>query len=51
LTISQKSGTPRTISSLPRNGTNVELAEVGATYEVIKAKFGTDPPHWSSTGA
>ena len=51
LQIADKNGTPHTIDSLPRNGTNRQLADVGKSYEVIKAAFGSDPPHWSSTGA
>ena len=39
------------LDSLPRDGTNVDLAGIGRSYGVIKAAFGTDPPHWSSTGA
>jgi hypothetical protein len=38
------------ISSLPRNGTNAELAELGAAYGVIKFIGRGDPPHWSTTG-
>ncbi len=32
------------IRSEPRNGTNPELRQVGATYDVIKLVI--DPPHW-----
>jgi hypothetical protein len=36
------------VLSEPRNGTNPELAKIGATYGVIK--LATDPPHWSDDG-
>ena len=50
LKIADKSGTAHTISSAPLDGTNLQLADIGRSYGVIKAAFGTDPPHWSSTG-
>jgi hypothetical protein len=50
LKIADKSGTMHTISSAPLDGTNLRLANIGRSYGVIKAAFGTDPPHWSSTG-
>jgi len=50
LKIADKSGTVHTISTAPLNGTNLQLVAVGQTYGVIKAAFGTDPPHWSSDG-
>lgn len=51
LTIADRNGGSHTITSLPRDGTNLDLVGVGATYEVIKAAFGTDPPHWSKNGS
>jgi hypothetical protein len=49
LTIAQGTGTPTTITSLPRTGAgNADLHAVGATYGVIKLL--TDAPHWSSDG-
>lgn len=50
LTIKNKAGIPVVISTAPRSGMNVLLAQVGATYGVIKATFAGDPPHWSSDG-
>lgn len=39
------------IKSLPRNGMNWQLIEVGATYGVKKyAGSGRDVPHWSNNG-
>ncbi|MYN09091.1 peptidoglycan-binding domain-containing protein [Pseudoduganella aquatica] len=39
------------IKSLPRNGMNRQLIEVGATYGVKKyAGSGRDVPHWSNNG-
>jgi hypothetical protein len=32
----------------PRDGTNPEVAKIGATFGVIK--LATDPPHWSDDG-
>jgi hypothetical protein len=32
----------------PRDGTNPELAKIGATFGVVK--LSTDPPHWSDDG-
>jgi hypothetical protein len=51
LQIADKNGAARTISSSPRDGTNLDLADIGRSFGVIKAAFGTDPPHWSSTGS
>lgn len=42
-------GSIRDIASPPRDGTNADLQQVGATYGVIKATF-DDPPHWSDDG-
>lgn len=36
------------IASSPHDGTNAELAEVGASFGVIK--LASDPPHWSDDG-
>ena len=39
------------ISSVPRTGTNPDLAVVAASYGVIKFNAGgVDPPHWSANG-
>jgi hypothetical protein len=48
LKIKQKSGTRKTIGSMPRSGLNHELWAVGATYGVLKLP--SDQPHWSNTG-
>jgi hypothetical protein len=48
LEIADKDGTSHRIASLPRDGTNPDLARVGASYGVIKLV--TDPPHWSING-
>lgn len=48
LAIRNAAGEPVAISSSPRNGSNSDLWNVGATYGVIK--LATDPPHWSSDG-
>ena len=48
LTIQDAGKVPRKIASLPGNGGNPDLHEVGASYGVIKLV--TDPPHWSSDG-
>jgi hypothetical protein len=48
LTIDQADGTSTKITSLPRNGTNTDLAATGVTYSVIKLV--SDPPHWSTDG-
>ncbi|MBB1634999.1 hypothetical protein A9975_29590 [Cupriavidus sp. UME77] len=50
LAIAKRSGAATTITSKPRTGMNIDLIAVGATYGVIKAKFGNDPPHWSNDG-
>ena len=44
----QAPGKPLTISSMPRDGFNLDLRKVGKTYGVIKHP--TDPPHWSTDG-
>ncbi|MCX7284978.1 MAG: peptidoglycan-binding domain-containing protein [Novosphingobium sp.] len=49
LKIKQANGTEVTINTLPRNGTNAKLHDVGATYKVLH-KLPDDPPHWSVTG-
>lgn len=39
------------IESMPRNGMNTKLHEVGATYGVVKFwKGAADKPHWSTDG-
>jgi hypothetical protein len=48
LTIRRKDGKSVTITSLPRNGENLDLHRVGATYGVHKLV--ADPPHWSEDG-
>jgi hypothetical protein len=48
LKVRQKSGTRKTIGSLPRSGLNHDLWAVGSAYGVVKLP--SDPPHWSSTG-
>lgn len=48
LSIAEKSGMVRKITSTPRNGMNLELRRVGNTYRV--KKHPTDRPHWSTTG-
>lgn len=50
LSIVRKDGVVVKIDSQPRNGTNKELGEVGATYGVKKGRFAGDAPHWSSDG-
>ena len=41
-------GIPISIRTDPRNGNNVALHKIGATYGVIKLV--SDPPHWSDSG-
>ncbi len=48
LQIRERDGTLTEITSLPRDGANVELHAIGATYGVIKHP--TDRPHWSVDG-
>lgn len=50
LSLKDGNGKSVTIVSKPRNGTNPELVKVGATFGVVKAKFGRDDPHWSTDG-
>lgn len=50
LTIAGPKGGKVTISIEPRTGMNPELAQVGAMYGVMKARFANDPPHWSDDG-
>jgi hypothetical protein len=54
LSIKNKDGSTKSISSTPRNGGdpgNTELHAVGATYGVKKGLFKKkDPPHWSYNG-
>ncbi len=38
------------ITSTPRNGDNLDLQAVGATYGVHKVNDPTDPEHWSNDG-
>jgi len=48
LVIQDASGHEVTIKSTPRDGTNTELAQIGATYGVVKLQG--DRPHWSDDG-
>ena len=48
LTIIDFEGREHHIRSTPRNGTNRELIQVGATFGVFKLL--SDPPHWSDDG-
>jgi hypothetical protein len=48
LSIAEKAGRVRRITSTPRSGMNLELRRVGNTYGVLKHP--TDRPHWSTTG-
>jgi hypothetical protein len=48
LTIAQKNGNAKTITTQPRSGLNHTLWAVGATYGVIK--LASDKPHWSING-
>jgi len=48
LAITKGNGTSVTISSLPRDGANKDLHQVGISYGVIKLV--SDPPHWSFDG-
>ncbi|MCP1291239.1 hypothetical protein NK214_13650 [Chromobacterium sp. S0633] len=51
LTIANKDSSVVTIKTEPRTGMNKELHAVGATYGVVKFKWGIkDRPHWSSDG-
>jgi hypothetical protein len=51
LTIQQKDGSSKTITSLPRSSTNADLIQVAATYGVIHFNPpASDPPHWSTDG-
>jgi hypothetical protein len=51
LTIANSDATSTTIATEPKNGMNVDLHAVGATYGVIKFVGGaTDKPHWSDDG-
>lgn len=50
LNIRDAAGTTVAIASSPRDGTNPELARVGASFGVIKATF-ADDPHWSDNGS
>lgn len=50
LVLKDGNGQSVTITSAPRDGTNLELVKVGAAFGVIKAKFGHDDPHWSTDG-
>lgn len=48
LSIRDFDGNLHHIQSLPRDGTNRELAKVGASFGVLKLE--TDRPHWSDDG-
>ncbi len=48
LSITTISGATKAISTVPRNGSNTELIEVGRQYGAIKLI--SDPPHWSDDG-
>jgi D-alanyl-D-alanine dipeptidase len=48
LSIIDAAGSTQTIQSEPRNGLNLDLHRIGASYGVVKLV--TDPPHWSSDG-
>lgn len=48
LKIKNQAGTEVTITTTPRNGTNPQLASVGASFGVNK--LASDPPHWSTDG-
>jgi phospholipase C len=48
LTVMDAAGRAVVIASEPRDGTNPELAAVGASYGVLK--LANDPPHWSHDG-
>jgi hypothetical protein len=51
LTINDASGNAVVISTTPRDGTNANLIQVGATYGVIHlTNVMKDPPHWSTDG-
>ena len=51
LSIKEKSGQTRTITSTPRTGTNADLIDVGKTYAVFHLiNVMADPPHWSING-
>lgn len=51
VTVKDANGKLVQIKSLPRNGMNRQLIEVGATYGVKKyAGSGRDVPHWSNDG-
>lgn len=51
LTIKDKNGADIEIVSTPRNGMNLDLKKVGASYGVIKYFDGyKDVPHWSTDG-
>lgn len=51
LTIATSYGGVITIRDAPRNGTNMMLIEVGATYGVHHlTRVDADPPHWSTDG-
>jgi len=49
LRIRRQDGSAVEIATLPRDGANVELHAVGATYGVVKHP--TDRPHWSVDGS
>jgi hypothetical protein len=50
IVLSDAHGTPRTITSTPRNNANLALQAVGLTYGVHKLSVTIDEPHWSVDG-
>jgi hypothetical protein len=51
LEIKKKDGTTKKIATLPRDGMNEDLHEIGKEYGVIKFYLGAvDKPHWSTNG-
>ncbi|HWA24353.1 MAG TPA: hypothetical protein VG734_01670 [Lacunisphaera sp.] len=51
LSVRTANGTVRDIASVPRDGTNAELIQVGAGYGVIHFNnVNADRPHWSNDG-
>jgi hypothetical protein len=48
LSVRDYDGNVHYVLTEPRNGTNPELAKIGATFGVIK--LASDPPHWSDDG-
>ena len=51
LVIKDKTGTTKSMSAAPRDGTNSDLIKVGKTYGVHHLhNVMADPPHWSHNG-